>query len=40
MKFNETVGEGRLYEEIGNDKCPVVAFRKYISKLHPDCDVL
>jgi hypothetical protein len=37
---NETPGEGRMYEIKGNPACPVTSFRKYVMKLHPDCDCL
>ncbi|XP_048741988.2 uncharacterized protein LOC125655653 [Ostrea edulis] len=31
---------GRMYEQPGNPKCPVMSFEKYLSKLNPDCDAL
>ena len=35
----DTIGEGRIYEN-GGSKCPVVCFKKYISKLNPNQDSL
>ena len=35
----DTIGEGRIYANDGS-KCPVVCFKKYISKLNPNQDSL
>jgi hypothetical protein len=35
-----TVGEGRMYDIPGNINCPVLSFKKYITKLHPGLDDL
>ena len=35
----DTVGEGRIYANY-SPKCPVMCFKKYISKLNPDIDCL
>lgn len=32
---DDTIGEGKMYEQQGDPKCPVATFQKYISKLHP-----
>jgi hypothetical protein len=37
---NETSGEGRMYQVIDNPACPVSSFRKYVSKLNPECNAL
>ena len=29
--------QGRMYEQPGSSRCPVLSFEKYISKLNPDC---
>ena len=33
---NDTNGEGRMYEKIGNLMCPLASFMKYLSKLNPE----
>ncbi len=40
MRPEETTGESRMYSLPGNPACPVLSFRKYLSKLHPDLDCL
>ena len=30
--------DSRLYEQLNDPKCPVVSFKKYVSKLNPGCD--
>lgn len=37
---NDTIGEGRMYEKLGNPMCPVTSFKRYISKLHPGINAL
>ncbi|KAJ8301588.1 hypothetical protein KUTeg_020575 [Tegillarca granosa] len=34
-KPDESIGEGRMYEILGDDLCPVASFTKYKAKLHP-----
>jgi hypothetical protein len=36
-KPNDTIGEGRIYSIPGNMACPVLSFRKYLSKLNDEC---
>ena len=33
---NDTIGEGTMYEQIGNLMCPLASSVKYISKLNPE----
>ena len=33
---NDTIGEGTMYEQIGNPMCPLASSVKYISKLNPE----
>jgi hypothetical protein len=39
-KFDDTTGEGRMYDKPGNRQCPVTSYKFYLSKLHPDIDSL
>jgi len=32
--------EGRMYERMGDNKCPVLVFEKYVAKLNPNSDRL
>lgn len=40
MSSDGTTGEGRMYDHPGSMRCPVLSFKRYISKLHPDLDAL
>ena len=33
---NDTIGEERMYEQIGNPMCLLASFMKYIAKLNPE----
>lgn len=33
---NDTIGEGRMYEQSRTPMCPLASFIKYISKLNPE----
>ena len=37
---DETTGEGRMYDQPGSPPCPVLSYKKYIAKLHPELDAL
>ncbi|KAJ8298271.1 hypothetical protein KUTeg_024802 [Tegillarca granosa] len=36
----ENPTEGRMFEKPGSDKCPLMSFKKYLSKLNKNCDDL
>jgi hypothetical protein len=39
-KPDDCVGEGRMYSKPGSALCPVLSYKLYLSKLHPDLDAL
>lgn len=39
-RSSETTGEGRMYGIPGAPACPVASFKKYVGKLHPECNSL
>jgi hypothetical protein len=40
MGFDATTGEGRMYSQAENPNCPVASFKKYLEKLHLNCEWL
>ena len=35
---NDISQQGRMYQCVGSDRCPVMSFEKYISKLNSSCE--